>query len=339
MKKVKVGLIGYGYWGPNIARILSESDFAELAYCADLLESSRKQINEKHPHITTTDNYKVMLEDPSVEAVCIVTPTKSHYKIAKDALLAGKHVFVEKPLTYSLHDAQELERIAREKKLKLMVGHVFLFNPAVEYIKNVIDARELGELRHLHFQRRNLGPIRQDVNAMWDLAPHDISMIIYFLNEMPESVVASGQSFIQKNIYDVVSVSLKFASGSIANMFFSWIDPVKIRDVTIVGSKKMLLFDDVEPTHKIKIFDKNVDILKNTSGKTFGEYVIALRSGNTTIPEIPQKEPLKEELMHFITCIVENRTPKTDGVNGIQVVRVLDAIQKSLDNSSQLVTV
>lgn len=337
MKKLKVGLIGYGYWGPNIARILHEGDLTDLVYCADLLETSRKQIEERYPDTKTTKNYKDILEDPSLDAVFIVTPTKSHFKLASEALLAGKHVFVEKPLTYDLNDAIELNRIAKEKKKILMVGHVFLFNPAVEYMKKVIDSQELGEIRHFHFQRRNLGPIRQDVNVVWDLAPHDISMIVYFLNELPKSVIASGQSFLQKNIHDVVSVSLIFSSGVIANMFFSWIDPVKIRDVTIVGSKKMLLFDDVEATNKIKIFDKNVDIIKNTSGKTFGEYLIALRSGGTTIPKIVAKEPLKEEITHFAKCILNNKIPKTSGTNGIQVVKVLDAIQKSLDSGSQLI--
>lgn len=335
MAKIKVGLIGYGYWGPNIARLIDESDRVELSYCADLLDNSLNQIKQKYPHAVTTKNYKDILEDKSVLAVLIVTPTKSHYKIAKDCLLAKKHVFIEKPLTYSVKEAQELVKIASENNVLLSVGHVFLFNPAVRYIKKIIEKGDLGTIRHFHFQRRNLGPIRKDVNVLYDLAPHDISMLLYFINQKPKSVIATGESYLQEGIQDVVSASIKFEDKIMANIILSWIDPIKIRDITIVGSKKMLLFDDVNPSEKIKIFDKNANVIEETRGVTFGEYQIALHSGDVYIPAIENKEPLKEEINHFIDCIIEKKKPLNDGKNGLQVVRILEALQNSLDNGSQ----
>nr|MBI5455839.1 Gfo/Idh/MocA family oxidoreductase [Candidatus Levybacteria bacterium] len=339
MAKIKFGLIGYGYWGPNIARLIDESDRVELAYCADLLDNSLKQIKQKYPHTTTTKNYKAILEDRSVSAVLIVTPTKTHYKLAKDCLLAKKHVFIEKPLTYSVKEAEELIKIASANDVLLSVGHVFLFNPAVKYIKKIIDKGELGVIRHFHFQRRNLGPVRKDVNVLYDLAPHDISMLLYFINQKPKTVIATGESYLQNGIQDVISASIKFEDKIMANIILSWIDPIKIRDITIVGSKKMLLFDDVSQSEKIKIFDKNANIIEATRNVPFGEYQIALHSGDVYSPDIENKEPLKEEINHFIDCIVEKKKPLNDGHNGLRVVKILEALQNSLDNNSQEVKI
>ncbi len=335
MAKLKIGLIGYGYWGPNIARLIDESEKVELTYCADLLDTSLKHIKQKYPHTKTTKDYKEILEDKSVTAVLIVTPTKSHYKLAKDSLLAKKHVFIEKPITYSVKEAKELTTLAKKNKVILCVGHVFLFNPAVRFIKKAIEDGDLGTIRHLHFQRRNLGPIRKDVNVLWDLAPHDISMLLYFIKQKPLSVLASGQSYLQAGVHDVVSASIRFEDKIVANLILSWIDPIKIRDITIVGSKKMLLFDDVHLTDKLKVFDKNASIIEDTRDVTFGEYQIALHSGDIHIPRIENKEPLKEEINHFIDCIINKKKPLNDGTNGMEVVRILEALQKSLDNNSK----
>ena len=331
---VRVGLIGYGYWGPNLTRVIHESSDAELLYCADLIDQSLKDVKLKYPDVKATKNYQDILNDSSVDAVFVVTPTKTHFKIAKDCLLSKKHVFVEKPLAYSSQECRQLIKIAKNKNVKLMVGHLFLFNSSVIYIKNILQKKGLGEIRHLHFQRRGLGPIRKDVNVLWDLAPHDFSMLLYFINEKPVSVVASGECYLQKGIEDVVNVSIKFRNNVIANLILSWIDPIKIRDITIVGSKKMILFDDVQVAEKIKIFDKNANIIKDTREVTFGEFQIALHSGNIYIPGIANKEPLKEELHHFISCIKENKNPITDGKNGLEVVRLLEATQESLSNHS-----
>jgi predicted dehydrogenase len=338
MAKIKLGLIGYGYWGPNIARLLNESTTIELAYCADLLDASLKQVKKKYPRVTTTKDYHDILKDKSVTGVCIVTPTKTHFQIAKECLEAKKHVFIEKPLTSTSEQAKELIKIAQKNKVILSVGHVFLFNPAVKFIKKTIDDGTLGTIRYFHFQRRSLGPIRKDVNVLWDLAPHDLSMLLYFVQQKPVSVIATGQSYLQKAVHDVVSASIKFEDNILANLILSWIDPIKIRDITIVGSKKMLLFDDVHTSEKIKIFDKNANIIEETRDVTFGEYQIALHSGDISIPAIENKEPLKEEIHYFVECITENRKPINDGNNGLAVVKILEALQESLENNSKVVT-
>ncbi|MBI5873416.1 MAG: Gfo/Idh/MocA family oxidoreductase [Candidatus Omnitrophica bacterium] len=337
MEKIKLGLIGYGYWGPNFARVIGESSNSTLKYCADSDDRSLERAKKKYPTLITTKDYRDILSDGDVKAVIIVTPTKTHYQIAKECILAKKHVFIEKPLCQNVKEAQELILLAQDYKVKLMVGHVFLFNSAVKFIKDLIDRGHIGRLRHLHFQRRNLGPIRQDVNVLWDLAPHDISMALHFIGDKPFSVIASGESFLQKGILDVVSASLKFPHNVMVNMIFSWIDPVKVRDIAIVGENKMVLFDDVAQSERVKIFNKNANIIKNTLDVSFGEYQISLHSGDILVPAIENREPLKEEFNHFIDCVANNKKPFTDGQNGLDVVRIISAIQQSLDQNSTLV--
>jgi len=335
-KNVSFGLIGYGYWGPNFARDIDANSNSRLKYCADLKEEVLNKAKEKYPNIIVTKDYHDILRDDSIDAVVVATPTKTHFQIVKEAILAKKHVFVEKPMCYTTQEAKELVAIAEDNNVKLMVGHIFLFNPSVDYIKKAIDNNEIGQLRHMHFQRRNLGPIRQDVNVMWDLAPHDVSMALYFIGQMPISVVASGETFLQNdnNNYDVVSATMKFPNNIIVNMIFSWMDPIKIRDATIVGDQKMILFDDVSLTEKIKVFDKNANIMESTKDVSFGEYQINIHGGDVFVPAIKNSQPLQEEIAHFINCISNNKQPLTDGKNGLAVVRVLEAIQKSLDNNS-----
>lgn len=337
MKKTTLGIVGYGYWGPNFARVIAESNSCFLKYCADVSEKSLERAKKKHPSLIVSKDYKDILSDNEVDAVVVVTPTKTHYKIVKECLLAQKHVLVEKPLCCQVEEAQELVALASKKKVKLMVGHVFLFNPAVTFIRDSIANGQIGRLRHLHFQRRNLGPIRKDVNVLWDLAPHDISMALYFVGCSPVSAIGSGEAFLQKDIHDVVSVSLKFPRNIMVNMIFSWIDPVKIRDITIVGDHKMIHFDDVVSADKVKIFNKNANIIKDTLDVSFGEYQISLHAGDVLVPAIENKEPLKEEFNHFIDCVTGDKKPFTDGKNGLEVVRIIQAIQKSLDHNSILV--
>lgn len=327
---MKTGLIGYGYWGPNFARIINELDDINLEYCADLSNASLENVKNKYPKIKVTNDYNDILNDKDIKAVFIVTPVNTHYKIAKDSLKAGKHVFLEKPLTASLAEAKELVDFSKEKKLKLMVGHVFLYNSAVNYIKGVIDAGKIGKLRYLQFQRRNLGVIRNDVNVLWDLAPHDISMMLYWIKEKPLSVFASGEAYLHKERQEVVSAVIKFENDIFVNMILSWLDPIKIRETTIVGEKKMILFDDVEQSEKVKIFDKNINIIKNTHDVGFKQFQIAVHSGNISVPSISQNEPLKDEIKHFINCIKYNRTPLTSGEEGVQVVAILEALSISL---------
>ena len=338
MKKINVALIGYGYWGPNIARVLSESEDCELKYCADLNNENFSKFSDKYPKVITLNNYQRILKDKEVDAVLIATPTKTHYQVAKDCLNAKKHVFVEKPMTYLADQSRELIDIAKENNLKLMVGHVFLFNPAVRKIKEIINSGEIGSIRHLNFQRRNLGPIRSDVNAMWDLVPHDISMLLYFLDDMkPLTIQASGSTFLRPNIQDVVFMNVRFPDNIIANFVLSWLDPIKIRDITVVGDKKMVFFDDVNLTEKLKIFDKNADIIKKTRDVSYKEWEVVLKSGKIHAPQVEQKEPLKEEISHFIDCIRENGYPLTNGESGLRVVEILEAAQESLESDSKLI--
>jgi len=337
MGKVKSGLIGYGYWGPNLARTISQSENSELKYCAEIDEKLLSQAKKDYPQIITIKNYSEMLSDDEISAIFIVTPTKTHHKIAKDCLKASKHVFIEKPIASSTDEVKELITLANKHRVKLMVGHIFLFNPAVQYIKKTIKKGIIGKTRYLHFQRRNLGPIRKDVNVLWDLAPHDISMALYFVDKKPVRVLAVGQSFLQKGIQDVVISRIHFEGNILANMIFSWIDPIKIRDITIVGEKKMILFNDIKPVQKIKIFDKNAKIIENTRGVSFNQYQILIHSGSISVPKIERKEPLAAEISHFIDCITKNLDPITDGRNGLEVVKIISALQESLENGSKVV--
>ncbi len=339
MEKIKLGLIGYGYWGPNFARIIDNLDDCEFKYCADLVDASLNQVKKQYPQTIVTKDYHVILNDPEVTAVVIVTPTKTHFKIAKDSLLSGKHVLLEKPLTATSEEARQLLEISKKNKLKLMVDHTFLFNPAVHHLKKIIDVGELGAIRHLHFQRRNLGPIRKDVNVLWDLAPHDLSILFYLLMQKPISAMARGASFLQKGVDDVVSATIMYEENIMANLVFSWIDPIKIRDITIVGSKKMVLFDDVKDVDKLQIFDKSAQVIEATKHASYQEHQIALHSGDITTPVIENKEPLKEVVIAFLDYVRNNKPSISDGQNGLSVVELLEALQFSLDNGSQVIDI
>lgn len=337
-RSVNIGLIGCGYWGPNYMRVADANQNCSLKYCCDLKKEELQKMQKKTSHMKVTQNYNDILNDPDIDAVIVATPTRTHYKIAKDCLLAKKHLLVEKPLAYTTKEAEELKDLAKKNNLKLMVGHIFLFNPSVNFIKELIDRNELGNIRYLHFQRRNLGPIRQDINVLWDLAAHDISMLLYFLSQKPLSVTAAGSVFLQKNIYDVVLMTIKFENNILAGLYLSWLDPIKIRDITIVGEDKMVFFDDVAINEKIKIFDKGIEMAK-ISDVPFNEYQIMLRSGDVHIPAVKSGEPLQIEFEHFINSLVSDTPIRTDGENGLQVVKILEAAQKSLDNNSMLVKI
>ena len=275
-----------------------------------------------------TDDYRELLKDKEVDAVIIATPAKTHYQIIKACLMAGKDVLVEKPIDFLSRRVKELSKLSAGKKKILMVGHVFRFNPAVVRIKDRIDQGSLGKILSLSFKRVGLGPIRKDVNVMWDLAPHDISMLLYFIDARPVSVFAAGQALNKNKNEDVVFVTIKFANKAIANLHLSWIDPIKIRQVTIVGDKKMIVFDDISLTEKLKIFDKGVSYLD--TGSSFGGFQAAIRDGDVLIPQIPTAEPLREEFNHFINCIQNRKNPITDAQEAYRVTKILEAAQKSL---------
>ncbi len=331
---MNVALIGVGYWGPNLARVFFELAGCNLHTICDKKKERLDSIKASFPNINTTQDYKTLLGNPELEAIAIVTEAQYHYEIARECLLAGKHVLVEKPLALNSHECEDLIGIAKAKNRILMVGHLLEYHPAVHKLKELIDSGEIGKVYYIYSQRVNLGEIRRYENALWSFGPHDVSVILYLLGGEPESVNALGESYLQENIQDVVFVNLHFKDKGMAQVHISWLDPHKIRKFTIVGSKKMVVFDDMESSEKIKIYDKGAD----SPGKyaSYGDS-ITLRIGDISIPKIDMKEPLKIECQHFLKCIKENKRPLSDGADGLRVVRVLEAAQKSMENYGTLV--
>ena len=331
MNKVGIGIAGLGYWGPNLLRNFSQLDGCKVKICCDLSEKSRRHAGEQYPDIETTDDYGSLLQDPEVQAIVIATPATTHYDLAKRAILNGKHVFVEKPLTLDIAQAAELVELAQQNGIKLMVGHLMEYHPAIGMLKDMIRDGQLGDVYYLYSQRVNLGKIRKDENALWSLAPHDISILIYLLGAEPENVSARGQAYLQDGIEDVVFLNLLFPGKVMAQIQLSWLDPHKIRRTTIVGSEKMAVFDDMEPTEMIRIYDKGVVLaVGDPTYGSFGES-LSLRFGDVKIPYIKMVEPLRVECQHFIDCIRNDMQPRSDGHDGLRVVRVLQAAQESLD--------
>ena len=323
---VGIAVVGAGAWGKNHIRVFSEIPNVHLKYICDSDPSRLNKLQKSYPQTKMVENLSPILQDPEIKGIVIASSAVSHFPLAKESLLAGKDVLVEKPMALNVEDAEEMVRIAEEKKRILMVGHLLIYHPVVDRLKEMIASEELGRINYIYTQRVNLGVIRQDENALWSFAPHDLSVILELLNERPVVVSAHGESYIQKNIEDVVFLSLHFSDGKMANIHLSWLDPHKVRKITIVGAKKMVVFDDMEPSEKLKIYDKGVGSLSYDS---YGEY-LSLRFGDITIPNIKMVEPLRAEIEHFIRCIESRKKPKTGGRDGLEVVKILVAAQKSL---------
>lgn len=332
------GLIGFGYWGPNIARSIMKINGVHLDAICDLDKDNLWQAGLLYPQAYVTDNIEQLLTNPSLDALIIATPASTHFKIATKALNQGKHILIEKPLTINSAEALELEEINLSTKRIIMVGHTFEYNPAVIKIKQLIKENDIGQVFYGYSSRLNLGQIRGDINALWNLAPHDISIFNYLFESNPVEVLATGAICLQKEVEDVVFVTLRYPSGVMAQIHVSWLDPAKIRRMTIVGSKKMLMFDDTDNEMPIKIYDKRANIGEIAKG-LITEYNIKLHSGDIYIPQIEHKEPLMEELKHFFECVRENKKPLTDLTNGLNVVKVLEACQKSLKKGNKWVSV
>ena len=328
MSRVTLGMVGLGYWGPNLLRNFTQLEGCEVKVCCDLDEDGLKLAKAQYPGIEATNDYASLLDDPEIQAVVIATSAATHYDLAKQAILRNKHVFVEKPIVLEVPKAAELVQLAEQSGTKLMVGHLMEYHPAVEMLKDVVRNRELGDIYYLYSQRVNLGRIRRDENALWSFAPHDISIITYLLESEPENVSARGQAYLQSEIEDVVFLNLQFPGKIMAQIQLSWLDPHKIRRTTIVGSEKMAVFDDMEPTEMIRIYDKGV--VNHPSYGSFGES-LSLRFGEVRIPYIKMVEPLKLECQHFIDCIQNGTQPRSDGRSGLRIVRILQAAQESLD--------
>ncbi len=341
---VKLGIVGYGYWGPNLVRNFNSIPDSEIVYCADFDEKRLQHIRGLYPQTEITKDYKEILNDKGVDAVIVATPIETHYKIAKDCLDAGKHVLIEKPITASSTEALDLIKTAEKCKKVLMVDHTFEYSTPVMKVKEIIKNGELGKIFTIDMIRVNLGLFQEKVNVAWDLAPHDISMLLYYLESLPLAVRAVGQSYVRQGIEDDVHINLEFKDKIMANMHVSWLDPMKIRKTTIVGNKKMLVFDDTAENEKIKIYDKGVTIEKNNIPRqpyydTYEEWVLTYRAGGVYAPKIENKEPLNVMAGHFLDCIKNNKKPLTDGYSGLKVVKVLEAMQESLKNDGRKVKI
>ena len=324
-----VAVVGAGGWGKNLIRNFAALPQAKLKTVCDVDAGRLEKQTALYPGVCGTDDFDALLADPEIDAVVVATPADTHYRLIKQALETGRvHVFTEKPLSLAAAEAEELVRLAEAKELTLMVGHLLLFHPAVRRLREYILNGDLGDIYCIYSSRLNLGAIRRVENAWWSLAPHDVSIINYLLGAAPESVAAQGQCFIQQDVADLVFATMTYPGGTIAQVHVSWLDPHKMRKLTIVGSKKMAVFDDMESVEKIKIFDKGVAFEDPVVG--YDDF-FSLRSGDIHIPHIPMQEPLKLECEHFLNAVRNRERPLTDGRNGLDVVRALAAGQESMD--------
>jgi predicted dehydrogenase len=320
---IRVGHAGLGYWGPNVAR--NFADLADLRWLCDLSPDLLSAAAARHPQARTTTRFDEMLADPEVDAIVIATPVVTHYELAKQALLAGKHVFVEKPQAQSSADAEELAALAQESGLVLMPGYLLLYHPAVSRLKELIDAGDLGDVLYLYGNRQNLGQFRSDENALWSIGAQDFSMILHLIGEEPAEAWARGESFLRKGIEDVVFSYLRFPSGVVAHTHVSWLDPHKIRRLTVVGSEKMAVFDDMEPERKLTVYDKGPVQRPATEWQ--------IREGDIHIPKLAREEPLRRECAHFISLVNGEGNPLAPAREGLAVVRTLELLQESLDRA------
>jgi len=334
---ITIGIIGCGYWGPNLIRNYNQLPNCNMLMCCDLDEKKLDRMKTLYPGIGATNDVSEVLNNPEIDAVGIATPVFTHYDLAKEALLHDKHVFVEKPLCHSSEACLDLIHLAEQKGKVLMVGHTFEYTAAVNKIKEIIKSGELGEILYISSVRLNLGLFQPDINVIWDLAPHDISIITYILGDHPTSVNGQGKGHYRKDIEDVATITLNFANGAIAFVHSSWLDPNKVRRTTIVGSKKMLVYNDTEPQEKIKIYDKGVDAPPYYD--TFGEFAFSYRYGDIYSPRIQDYEPLRMECSHFLECIEKHQAPRSDGYSGMRVVSVLEAASESLKRDGKAVPV
>jgi len=324
----KIGVVGCGYWGPNLIRNFRSLPECSMKVMCDLSEDRLKHLRSLYPEVEGDTDFEHLLNGAHLDAIVVATSVKLHFPMAKASLLAGKHTLIEKPLACSTAECEELIAIARKQGLVLMVGHTFLYSAPVRKIKEIVDRGDIGEIRYIAARRLNLGLFQKDINVAWDLAPHDLSIIQYIMQEKPHSINCRGAAHVTPGIEDVTSMSLQFSKDRSAMIHSSWLDPRKIRDMTIVGNKRMIVYDDLAPQEKIKIFDIRVD--RPPHYDTFAEFQYAYHYGDMYSPYIKQDEPLKTECQHFLDCIRDKVTPLTSGTNGLEVVQILEASSASL---------
>lgn len=341
-QNITVGIVGAGYWGPNLIRGFAETPGCELRYVCDLRQDLLGKIAKRFHQVKTTTCFDDLLRDPEVDGVVVATPAATHADLAAKALNAGKHVLVEKPLAHEEEAAERLVRLAEAQKRILMVGHTFEFNPAVRKLKDIIRDPTFGDVVYLYSRRVNMGVLRHDVNALWNLAPHDVSIILYLFEEYPRAVIAHGLAHIRKGVEDVAFMYLEFPSGKIAHVHVSWLDPSKVRTMTVIGSRRMVVYDDVDPETRLKIYDRGFEVDSTMSGIDHSDpasYTYRVRSGDIIAPNIEWKEPLALECRHFVETIREGGIPLTDGHNGLRVVRVLAAATASMHQNGKRIEV
>ena len=333
-KNISVAVVGAGYWGPNLIRNFNQIPSCTMKVCCDLDSEKLERIQSLYPNVETTSQFDDVLNDPNIDAIAIATPVYTHHKLAMAALQRGKHVLVEKPLASSVAECRDMVRAAEENQCTLMVGHTFEYSAAVNKAKEIIESGEIGEIQYISSVRVNLGLFQPDINVIWDLAPHDLSIILYLADEMPLAVNAAGSAHYKKDIEDVATTSLYFPSGNIAFIHNSWLDPDKIRKITIVGTKKMLVYDDISVNEKLKIYDKNVEVPPYYD--TYAGFQFSYRYGDIYSPRIQDYETLRVECEHFLDCIRTGNRPKSDGYSGMLVVSLLEAATRSLRNKGCL---
>jgi predicted dehydrogenase len=330
---LRVGVIGYGYWGPNIVRNFHGQERSRVVAVCDKSPKSLKRVQQTFPDMRVTDDAKELLTATDIDVIAVVTPVWTHYELAKAALENGKHVFVEKPFTCTTPQAEELIELADRKNLKIMVDHTFLFTGAVNRIKQLIDDGTLGNLYYYDSTRVNLGLFQHDVNVIWDLAPHDLSIMDYLIKEKPEAVVATGERHLN-GVADIAFINIFYPNNIIGHINVNWLSPVKVRTTLIGGEKKMVVWNDLEADEKIKVYDKGVEM---TSGEGVYQLLVSYRSGDMWAPRVEQVEALRAEAAYFADCIMNDKKPFNDGVAGLSVVKMLEAADRSLEQKGKII--
>lgn len=332
-----IAIVGCGYWGPNLLRNFNSNPECAVKIACDLDYARLNHMKALYPHLEITKEFQHIVNDVQIDAVAIATPVSQHFEIAKKCLEAGKHTFIEKPMASSVEECQKLLASAIDNQLTIMIGHTFVYSPPVRKIKQIIESGELGEILYISSRRLNLGLFQKDINVAWDLAPHDISIILNVIEEEPVSVNCQGKAHVNPQIEDVTNMTLNFSNGGFATIQSSWLDPNKVREMTFVGSKKMLVYDDLEANEKIKIFDKRVDVPPHYD--TFAEFHYAYHYGDIYSPYLKQSEPLQVETQHFLDCIKSGCKPESCGQEGMKVVKILEAASESLKMGGAMVEI
>jgi predicted dehydrogenase len=332
-RPLEIGVVGVGYWGPNLVRNLSALADCTVREICDLKPERLEHMRKLYPHVRTSRDPDGLFSDEDIDAVVIATPVRHHYELAHRSLSAGKHTLVEKPIASSSEECRGLMELAEEMGLTLMVGHTFIYSQVVRQIKEIVDSGEIGEILHISARRLNLGLLQTDINVTWDLAPHDLSIILYLMEETPSTVYCQGRSLPGHGVEVLTNMSLRFPSGGFATIQSSWIDPAKVREITIVGDKKMIVYDDTAPHEKVRIYDKRVEVPPHYD--SFADFHCSYHYGDMRAPYVKQVEPLRTECEHFVDCIRSGKRPLSGGPEGLAVVQILEAASHSLKSGGQ----